>query len=65
MRKKRTIDFSRFHEMFDISQIKKKTWKKNHRKQNYFEKFFENINEFSLCKKNNDIYVENKFNWTI
>ena len=65
MRKKRTIDSSRFHEMFDLSQIKKKNVKrekKNHRRQNHFEKLFENINEFSLCKKNNDIYVENRFN---
>ena len=41
---------------------KKREKKKNHRKQNHFEKFFENINEFTLCKKNNDIYVKNKFN---
>ena len=65
MRKKRTIDFSRFHEMLNLSQIEKKNVKKekkNHRKQNHFEKLFEDISEFSLCKKNNDIYVENKFN---
>ena len=65
MRKKRTIDSSRFHEVFDLSQTKKKNVKKkkeNHRKQNHFEKLFENISEFSLRKKNSDIYVENRFN---
>ena len=48
-----------------IINWKKKREKKNHRKQNHFEKFFEDINEFTLCKKNNDIYIKNKFNWTI